>query len=369
MKCLRTLILVISALFSTCSWSKEIRWTHFGQRPLGMGNAYVAVADDYNALFYNPAGLARIKEWDGELINPAFEIAKATVDFTKELSTLQAGSTDGISKVLDIFQGQTGKVHHGAMYMTPHFIMRNWGLGIGMELSASLVTHSNINIEFDAGMKSIMPLTYAMNFLDDKLSIGASLKFLARSGIDHSFTIQTISLFSSDSEDGVSKLFEAGYGYGLDIGMLFTPIETMEPTLGISIVDFGGSKFTAVNVSGSSNNNPRAPATRLPAVNTGVSIKPIMTDAMYVMAAVDAHVINRPEHFSHKFNLGLEWGYSDIIKIQAGLKEGYATAGFQFDVGLLNMRFTSYAVDHAPIVGTHNDLVERRYALQIKLLI
>jgi hypothetical protein len=31
-----------------------------GTRPLGMGNAFVAVADDRNALYYNPAGLGRL---------------------------------------------------------------------------------------------------------------------------------------------------------------------------------------------------------------------------------------------------------------------------------------------------------------------
>ncbi len=30
----------------------------FGARPLGLGEAYVAVADDVSALHYNPAGLA-----------------------------------------------------------------------------------------------------------------------------------------------------------------------------------------------------------------------------------------------------------------------------------------------------------------------
>ena len=39
----------------------EGAWTHYGVRPLGMGNAFVAVADDFNSLFYNPAGLARLK--------------------------------------------------------------------------------------------------------------------------------------------------------------------------------------------------------------------------------------------------------------------------------------------------------------------
>ena len=53
-----------------------------------MGNAYVAVADDYNALFYNPAGLARLEEWDGEFLNPTLEIGKSTVDFINELLEL-----------------------------------------------------------------------------------------------------------------------------------------------------------------------------------------------------------------------------------------------------------------------------------------
>ena len=55
-------------------------WTHFGVRPLAMGNAYVAIADDYNALFYNPAGIARLKEWNGEFFNPAIAFSKNTVE-------------------------------------------------------------------------------------------------------------------------------------------------------------------------------------------------------------------------------------------------------------------------------------------------
>ena len=32
-------------------------------KALGMGDAYVAVADDYNTLYYNPAGLAKLPQW------------------------------------------------------------------------------------------------------------------------------------------------------------------------------------------------------------------------------------------------------------------------------------------------------------------
>lgn len=349
---------------STALVAKELRWTHFGMRPLAMGNAYVAVADDYNALFYNPAGLARLKEWDGEFLNPALEIGKSTVDFINELLELPSGSFEQTSDVLDLFQAQTGKIHHMAGYLTPHLIFKHFGLGVGLSLPFSLVAHSNINIEFETGPRLVAPISFAMNFLEDRLSIGGSLKLIAKGGIKANFTIQTISALT-DPED-LEGFVEGGSGVGADVGMLFTPIKTMEPTFGLSITDVGGTVYEKMDVGSTSIGAPEA---RLPSVNTGFSIKPIKTDRMYVLAAVDAHMINQPVHYSHKLNMGLEWGYSEIIKVQTGLKEGYLTAGFQFDVGLLNLRFATYAVDHAPVVGTHDDLAERRYTMQLKLLI
>ena len=59
---LKFILPFLFGIVSLEAFSVEHRWTQYGLRPLAMGNAYVAVADDYNALFYNPAGLARIKE-------------------------------------------------------------------------------------------------------------------------------------------------------------------------------------------------------------------------------------------------------------------------------------------------------------------
>ncbi|NRA44340.1 MAG: hypothetical protein HRU09_05225 [Oligoflexales bacterium] len=367
----RYLICLSMLLISSALVAKELRWTHFGLRPLAMGNAYVAVADDYNALFYNPAGLARLEEWDGEFLNPTLEIGKSTVDFINELLELPDGSLEQTSDVLDLFQDQTGKIHHMAAYFTPHLIFKHFGIGIGLSLPFSLVAHSNINIEFEAGLRMVAPISFAMNFLEDRLSVGGSLKVLARGGIDADFTIQTLSALSdsgddSDDSQSLEDFIEGGSGVGVDVGMLFTPIKTMEPTFGLSITDLGGTPFEKMDVGGTAIGVPEA---RLPSVNTGFSIKPIKTDRMYVLAALDAHMINQPVHYSHKLNAGLEWGFSKIIKVQTGLKEGYLTAGFQFDVGLLNLRFATYAVDHAPVVGTHDDLAERRYTMQLKLLI
>lgn len=359
---LRYLFVISVILLNETLFALSQEWTHFGVRPLGMGNAYVAVSDDFNSLFYNPAGLAR-QQFDGEFLNFSLETSSSTSSFISEITNNSDAFSD-VSKTLELLQKQLGKVHHTGLYWTPHFVFKNFGFGIGLSLPFSFVAHNNINIEVEAGPRVIAPLGFAKNFLDDKLSVGAALKLLFRGGINESFTIETIS--DATSSDAFEELVEGGVGYGGDLGLLFTPVDNMEPTLGLSITDFGGSTYSPIQIG---SNNTGAPRLRLPSVNTGVSLKPFRSGNMYLMTAVDAHMINQPMHYGHKLNLGLEWGYGQLIKIQTGLKAGYYTAGFQLDAGLLSIRLATYAVDHAPIVGLHSDLVERRYIAQIKLLI
>lgn len=368
----RTILILFTTLLSLTDFKRvhaeEHRWTHFGLRPLGMGNAYVAIADDYNALFYNPAGLARLKTWDGEFFNPTLEITSHTLEFINDMVKFVGGGATNITDALSLIEPQLGKIHHASFQSTPHLIFKNFGFGFGVESAFNLVPHSDIDLEVDAGLRVMIPFSYARNFLEDRLSIGASLKALVDARLDDSFNIETLAVFSNENKDDpnakqIEDMTRAGFGMGVDLGLLFTPIEEMKPTIGISITDFGGSSFTKLN------EKSRNPKQRLPSVNTGFSLRPIEKGPMYVSVAVDAHMINQPIHYSHKLNFGAEWGYSEIIKVQAGLKEGYLTTGFQFDVGLLNLRFVTYHVDHGPVVGTHSGLVERRYAMQLKLFI
>ena len=351
---------------------EEMKWTHFGVRPLGMGNAYVAVADDFNALFYNPAGLARLKEWDGEFLNPTLEISSNTTSFASDMQKLSGSSAGGTEATLELLEKQTGKNHHFALGLTPHLIFKGFGIGIGIEFATSASFHREIAVDLDAGPRIIAPIAVAFNMLEDRLSLGAGVKFAMRGGVNREFSINDIQTFSaSKSEDGGSEaklddFVEGGSGVGADFGLLFTPIKTMEPTLGLSITDFGGTPYKKANVGGSST---AAPDIRLPSVNTGFSIKPIQSGRSYVLCAIDAHSINQPHHYSKKFNMGLEWGYGQIIKVQTGLHQGELTGGFQFDVGLLSLRMVSYAEQLGPIAGQDDNLRDRRYALQLKLLI
>ena len=58
-----TLIGILMVQPVLANTSLDLGVVGIGARPLGMGRAYVAVADDANAVFANPAGLGLQKSW------------------------------------------------------------------------------------------------------------------------------------------------------------------------------------------------------------------------------------------------------------------------------------------------------------------
>ncbi len=344
---------------------QQEHWTHYGLRPLGMGNAYVAVADDFNALFYNPAGLARLKTWDGEFLNPSLTWSQNVKGLVNDAKNLKSGSTED---TLNLVEKNTGENYNVGLALTPHLIFPNFGFGLGLDASAGAVFHRDVTVDLDTGLRAVLPIAFAKNFLNDRLAIGVALKLRARVGIDQNFSMDDIAAFQSTSKtDKTGRELEdyvkAGTGYGADLGLLFTPMKQFEPTFGLSITDLGGTPYAVYKVKGSILG---APPLQEPSVNVGISAKPIQTGWSYVMVAADMHSINQPYSFSKKFNLGVEGGLGNILKLQTGLYQGYLTAGLQFDVGLLSIRLVSYAEELGTTAGYKAD---RRIAAQLKFLL
>ena len=362
--------------------AEELHWTHFGIRPMAMGNAYVAVADDYNSLFYNPAGLARLKTWSGELLNPSAEISKTTYTGGRDTMSLVQGSsskssTEQTQDILDLLEKNTGKTQHFALGLAPHLVFPGFGFGVGADIDTTIAIHREISTDVKFGPEIIAPFGMAFNLLEDRLSVGGSVKVVAKGGVDREFSINDIQAFtknaaadkasgSTSNSTKLSDFVEGGVGVGADFGLLFTPIKTMSPTIGISVMDIGGTPYKKVNVSGEALG---APPPREPSVNMGLSLKPWESGAMYLLTAIDADAINQAAHYSKKVNAGAEWGYGSIIKVETGLHQGELTAGFEFDVFLLSIKFVTYAEQLGTYAGQDDSLSDRRYALQLKLLI
>jgi hypothetical protein len=107
-----TLIILAGMLISLASpafadkVSTDIGLAGVGARPLGMGKAYTAVADDSNALFLNPAGLAFQNNWeltslstrlldnvDYKMVGGVYKLGIGTVGVGYITTSLPAGFT------------------------------------------------------------------------------------------------------------------------------------------------------------------------------------------------------------------------------------------------------------------------------------
>ena len=62
---MRSSPLAILFVLGCCPWALAQPYESLGVRALGMGGAFVAVADDATAAYWNPAGLVHLRErWE-----------------------------------------------------------------------------------------------------------------------------------------------------------------------------------------------------------------------------------------------------------------------------------------------------------------
>jgi hypothetical protein len=185
---MRKLILFcLLASFSVAAQSAEpvnfsIHQHYVSPRALGMGNAFVAVADDYNSLFYNPAGLAYQKE--GQL-NLKIQVAGSgnIMDFAKQLD--EAGDAgDKETAYQDVLNKNYGSNYWmrfpnvGGTWARP-----GWALAvIPADLSVEMAIHQQIaaTLTTEGYQDSTIAYGRAWKFQDDKLSLGVTGKAIYR---------------------------------------------------------------------------------------------------------------------------------------------------------------------------------------------
>jgi hypothetical protein len=162
-----------------------------GARAAGMGGAYVAVADDATAVFWNAAGIARVEEGKSQLsLNHA--------NWPAELSFDQIGYVFHLKKIPGAFA-----VHARALSMQPMEETTAWQpYGTGQT--------------FDAGMMAA-GVTYARSFTD-KFSAGVTASMVHTGLAD--LSQQT---FSVD----IGTLYDVGAA-GMKIGMAIQNMGSQE---------------------------------------------------------------------------------------------------------------------------------------------
>jgi hypothetical protein len=292
-----------------------------GPRGTGMGGAYVSLANDATAMYWNPAGIAKINNFDA-----TFSSSRWIAD----LSLNYAGAVLGL--------GDLGNVGLNATFLTMDQIERT-----------TILSPDGTGEFFDAASYAV-GLSYARN-LTDKFSIGFNAKYI-NERMYHS----------------------VANGFALDVGVLFdTQFKGL--VLGMSIANYG----TKMQLDGRdmqvqsdidqsiSGNNPninarlQTDAFDLPLMfRVGMSMDVLKGLAnSNLIVSVDAL---HPSDDVESVNVGGEYVFHDMLFLRAGYKGLFAKdseyglnlgGGIKYNVGTTAIRFDYSYIDFGLLNAVH----------------
>jgi len=352
------LVLIFFSLLITSYdvFAKEYPSLHRGIRPLGMGGAFTAVADDENALFYNPAGLSNLPKFKMGLLNPLFEASKKSVDLISEVQDTNMNDT---GEVTNFLRSRVGEHHHVRVSLFPHigFNIAKTGVMIGAlgqgvadaEVRNPVFPQANIDIIGDigvlAGVGFKLPVT--------GLRVGASGKFISRRSLSEVFTAADI---AGNFEDRINDALKSGSGFSLDLGVMYDLpfVKIVDTTVALALQNIPEMKMgDAVDIK-----------TQL---NAGVSIKKSFA-GFTVIGALDytdlSKNIGEDADTAKRLHLGAELKLPAILSVRAGLNQGYYTVGATINLKVLKLDAVTYGEEIGAYAGQKED---RRYIAQLTL--
>lgn len=360
--------------------SYRIHQQYQSPRALGMGNAFVAVANDYSALLYNPAGLA-FRE-NGEL-NLSFDIGAtdAFQTFSKDISnasSTKGSESDKQNAIFEAIQKQYGK-SFGGRFTAPNgiWVGQGWGIGfIPADVSIELTPNQPVSISSTIYMDTTLALGYADTFKEienAKASWGVTGKVINRGYF--SKAIDAIELVADSNFVKTSDLKE-GYFIDADVGFLYKPhipddeslfswFRLARPTFGAvvkNIVDADAiGSLKLFNKNADTSNKP-AKLTRVIDIGSRWEYP-----SMWIFGGRGTMDIKNILHPAFNLRKGLhigfefDWTMTNWWKgnYRVGLSQGYLTAGLSAMFTWFNFDFVTYGED----VGTFNSPKENRLFL------
>jgi len=316
------IVLIFMAIFAPYAiadrYSCEFLYMGAGARALGLGGAFVAVADDSTAAYWNPAGLCQQEGREFTLMHAARFSRLATFDCVGYAQSLPVG-TVGINwlrfGVGDIPRFPEPEGTPGQRKNSPVF--RPSGVPEGYFSNSENALFLSFGRGFAVNITPGLQLTktWAM------VGVGGSLKMLSQ---------------SLDNYRGRGFGLDLGFLFRMDAGSLVAHEDVGDLSLGLNIQDIG----TKIQWDTSSQHEDALPTN----FKLGIAYSLAAGNHDFT-AAVDKDTI-----YNGTVRLGLEYWYRNTMALRIGLKEADLSAGF-------GIRKGAFAVDYAylkqEIAGSH----------------
>ena len=384
--------MLASCLASGLAWGRSGP-EHRTLRPLAMGNAFVAVVDDKDAMHYNPAGLNLMGRLGNKSRRP--EMSRYPLDkFDMHMDFL--GTALPVSEALDIldfYQTHQGSfsnrsdlqndtslisdlskfdrlpvkvaVLHGGEMAFHNFGMAYWA-------DAQLAPYADVGVLIPQAGIQFMQLDIvgqiagATSYFDNRLSVGLGYRMAKREEMG-SFQIALTDLSNQEGRNSVNEAIQdsvdeklkefadlGAIGHAVDAGVLWQ--QTRDLRLGAAVANLGMIL----------NHEPVTPKFTM-----GLAYSPMRLESngrwkRKINFALDLEdLFNNDRNYKalNKVNCGAEWEQTLIPwvlkgRLAAGVKGGYPTAGLG---GTLLTVFHYEFATWAEEAGYYTGQIEDRY--------
>lgn len=352
----------------------ELFGPEIGVLPFGMGRAYSAVADDWLALHYNPAGLALFEGVDFQITDLTLGINRETVNRFEAYSDLLSAGTG-----LSTFEGLQGRHLSAKLGSTTQLTIPNFAIGF---IYQRTIEFDNQNLIFPTTrIRDTTDFGFAAGFgfgigkgqnRTKRLRLGMSLRYLRRTGGVKDIGIADL---SSGDTDAILDQFEAeGWGLGATLGMQFQlPFKgRSEYTLSFVWHDIGDTTFgkhtEADRPESIEQNMTLGFAARFPIGGkanrrTARRFGHPRSSSSLVFSFDYSHLnLGLDEvHFAKHLHFGMNLSLP-ILSFQAGMNQSSLTLGIGADLGAIKVNAATYAEELGDYAGQRPD---RRYLISI----
>lgn len=388
---LKTVALISTFLFGmSFAFAQEgvhtsIHRLYEAPRAMGMGGASVAIANDYSAVFQNPAGLARIEDWQ---FNGSMEIglsAEQLMGFTAEIDRASKIENDqeSFQATVDVLQRNYGKQFSTRLgLMQGIYATHNWSLAIiPAEFTIDMRVHNqgtpalNVRAFLDTTIAYGYGKAFSINDLPGRWSWGVTSKFVNRGYANKQVNALDLSvdpevIRKSDLRDGTTLDFDLGLMYSPMIpgdGMA-SMLQMARPTFGLvmrNIFDYGfTNSLNLIN-----KDDVDAPEKLHRTIDFGTKFELPPWSIFNWRLAADVQDILHPNYSLRKAtHLGAEFDWTMMSRwkgqYRIGVNQGYPTLGASFMLLVFRMDLVTYGED---IGGANSPRENRMWKIKLNL--
>ncbi len=343
-------IAFLMAISTGTASGEEYPYIYKGLRPMGMGGAFVAVSDDANALFYNPAGLARIKNIRASLFPLDLEVGEKAYDIYRDAADVDF---DDEAETAEYLRNNVGERAHIGLNLFPYYSMPRFAFGLigtaRMDLEVFDRQYPRLQTHVISDMGGTVG--YAHPLLDGILSIGASVKYVHRQSLVKQYTVLDIT--ADDLDETIKDDLEDGSGVLADIGMI------------VSLDSFGMENarigVCANNLIGSDLGDAEDLEDHVD-IGFAVDHDLWITKTTFAVDYIDVFSqLGDDDDLAKRIRVGAEFRFPAFLSVRTGLYQGYFTAGANLDARFVQLDALTYAEEIGAYAGQR---VDRRYALR-----